>query len=125
MRLPTMGSMARLLSELSATRAELLELLGVSESTLDRWLTGRSTPPLYAVALVRLHVAGELGALRPEWEGWRLTREALHDPWGRSYPPAEIAQLPALWRAARQVPGPQLELFPNDPAAALRAALRL
>ncbi|MFO0255654.1 MAG: hypothetical protein ACK52V_16205 [Betaproteobacteria bacterium] len=111
----------RRLQELEATRAELLQLLGVSETTLTRWLTGKAEPPPHALALVALHVKGELGALRPAWSGWKLERDALADPWGRRYGPAEIGMIPHLWRLASTTAPAQSSLFPEpDRAEALR-----
>lgn len=116
--------MGRALTSLDASTDELVALLGISRDTLRRWMTGATTPPDYAVALVRLYTGGDLGQLQGAWEGWRLTREGLTDPWGREFSPTEIGLLPDLWRAALTAPAAQADLFaPPTPAERLRAVL--
>lgn len=113
--------MGRRFHEFECTAAELRDLLGVSAATLRRWMRGESEPPPYALTLVRLYARGELGALRPAWDGWRLERNALADPWGRRFGPTEIGLIPTLWQLASTAHPAQAALFPEpDRAEALR-----
>lgn len=112
-----------LLHDFGLTRAELRALLEVPEATLSRWLAGRAEPPAHVVAFLRVVARGELAALDPAWEGWRLEAGALVSPWGARLSPAEAGLVPQLWGALLAQDHPQGELFPRrDNGALVRAA---
>lgn len=85
----------RLLGCLSIQQAAALA--GVTVRQFRRWEKGESRVPLAALRLLRLACLGDLGALFPEWKGWRLRRHGLLPPGvsEREYrTPGEIAAIP-------------------------------
>lgn len=58
------------------------QALGVTERHIRRWKHGKAPiPPLVLRHLQML--AGDLGAITPQWEGWEIKRDALIPPWPR------------------------------------------
>lgn len=69
-------------------------LLGVSPSTLSRWLSGQSRAPFAAVQLLRL-LSGELPRHFGPWSGWRLSADGdLFPPgWGEGLRREDVLSL--------------------------------
>lgn len=55
------------------------EACDVSERQVRRWETGASPVPRWTVPYLRMR-AGELGAIDPQWEGWKLRDHCLQSP---------------------------------------------
>jgi DNA-binding transcriptional MerR regulator len=51
----------------------------VTERQVRRWEAGVSRVPRWSIPYLRM-LAGELGAIDPQWEGWRLQKHCLHTP---------------------------------------------
>jgi transcriptional regulator with XRE-family HTH domain len=58
--------------------AKACAVLGVTPKTLHRWERDNQAPAA-VVRLLRLF-CGELGALSPEWQGWRLAGDGIYPP---------------------------------------------
>lgn len=118
-----------MLAELGLSRAQLAQLLGVDPRTVQRWLTGQTQPPPYAMRLVRLVALGELGAIDPAFDGWVLRGGRLVLAGTRlAVSPGELAMVPQLWGLAlSESHRPrQLELFAhNGPQLAAELGRRL
>lgn len=54
--------------------------LGVSTRTVERWIKANDAPD-YAWRLL-LFITGDMGAVYPDWEGWRVVKDELYDPHG-------------------------------------------
>jgi len=73
--------------------ARAAALLGVSRSTLRRWLAGHQRVPWSTWCLVYLLGSGDLGALDRAWCGWSI--EDGHLVFGKTlYTPAQIRTYP-------------------------------
>lgn len=75
------------------SRQQACDLLDVSDRQLRRWEHGQSPPPRAAYRLLRL-LAGDLGLIRPAWDGWTLGPDSLRSPEGEVYPRVWFYQLP-------------------------------
>lgn len=83
------------------SRRAAAALLGVSVDTVRRWDRGRQRVPWSAVRLLRLQRLGDLGALAPAWDGWRIDGDALWSPEGFAYRVGEVAWWGLLVAQAR------------------------
>ena len=90
----------------------------VTERTARRWKASGMAPRL-ALAWLTLRDLGDLGAIRPEWAGWRLWRDGLlYDSatgGGSGFRPGEIRAMPlrmALIRSLKQ----ELDQFRSNSA---------
>lgn len=115
--------------------------LGVSASTIRRWVVGSQRPPLATWYLVQLLASGEVPALYG-WHGWRFIvrwedaqRRYVHHlvcPEGGEYSPGQIRawhfqtqELHEYRRQARQrIQEPVATRIENDRIKAIRAALQ-
>lgn len=77
------------------------EFLGVSVATVRRWDRGQRRVPWIVVRLLRLMRLGDLGALAPAWDGWRLDGDALWSPEGFAYRAGEVGWWGLLVAQAR------------------------
>lgn len=78
------------------TAQEIADATGVDVTTARRWRRGAVTPPPPMVALLRLMLHGDLGALSRAWKDWFVQGEELHGPDGLRFRPGEIMALPYL-----------------------------
>lgn len=69
---------------------DLRYLFTASAVTFWRWRTGRSRPPVCAVALAQILVNGELPHGGDAWAGWRFQNEMLISPEGDSYTVGDV-----------------------------------
>lgn len=95
---------------------ELAHVTGTSLRTARRWKASGRMPAGYALALALLR-DGDLGALAPEWTGWRLMRGQLYSPDNWGFRPGEIAAVPILYQLQAELKkqlrsGTQLALLP-------------
>lgn len=82
------------------TIGELAKLAGVDRSTASRWKSKQSRVPHAVIAIVRLHVYGELDGVWGEaWRDWRIGRDGLlYGPaWRRGFSAGEILSMPYLY----------------------------
>lgn len=77
------------------------DFLGVSVATVRRWDRGQRRVPWAVVRLLRLKRLGDLGALAPAWDGWRLDGDALWSPEGFAYRVGEVGWWGLLVAQAR------------------------
>ena len=70
----------------SLTAEVIAERCGVSVATALRWKLGQSPIP-YTAAVV---LSGDLGAISPEWRGWRVLNGALITPDGERISEADL-----------------------------------
>lgn len=61
-----------------------------SRATWWRWKSGRQTPPLAVVNLLRIVVKGELPQGGEPWGRWRFFNGRLYDPAGYEHTPGSI-----------------------------------
>ena len=67
-------------------------LCHVSITTAKRWLLGKTRIPHYA----RLLLTGDLGAINPDWKGWRVEGDAIISPKGWVISRSDLEAAPAL-----------------------------
>lgn len=77
------------------SQADAATVLGVNLKTLKRWEAGTARAPRAAVLALHL-LGGDLGAIWPEWAGWRLDApgKALVAPNGYRFDHGEMMALP-------------------------------
>lgn len=80
----TQASQFRAARETYGTREDAARALGVSMRQLRRYERGETAAPGWAMRLLRL-LAGELGEINPQWEGWRLRGATLYPPWNQEF----------------------------------------
>lgn len=80
---------------LGCSQAMAADLLGVNVKTVKRWESGAARIPRAAVLALHL-LAGDLGALWPDWIGWRLDGPGgrVVAPNGYTFDCNEMAALP-------------------------------
>lgn len=72
--------------------SEIARLCHVSLKTAKRWRDGTTCPPSYAVLIL----IGDLGALNPQWYGWRLRDNTLITPDGIELRQGDVQALPFM-----------------------------
>lgn len=83
------------------SRRTAAAFLGVSVDTVRRWDRGRQRVPWAVVRLLRLKRLGDLGALAPAWDGWRLDGDAIWSPEGFVFRVGEVGWWGLLIAQAR------------------------
>lgn len=110
-----------------ATDPDLAAACGVSPRTVRRWRASGHWPPVARLAAAML--SGDLGALSPDWTGWRVSGDTLTTPDGRTVTPAQVLQADWLARLVDQMADADRRRraapvpLSDDQAARLRAAL--
>lgn len=70
--------------------------------TVRHWDSGRNRVPWSAVKLLRLLRLGDLGALYPAWDGWKLRPDGdLVSPNGYAFEPWRLTLWPLICEQAR------------------------
>jgi len=77
------------------------DLLGVCVRTVRHWDAGRNRVPWSAVKLLRLLRGGDLGALEPAWQGYRLDGNTIWTPEGHAFRAGEMAWWSLVVRRAQ------------------------
>lgn len=90
--------------------ASIARACGVSVRTARRWRAAGQMPAAYALGLALVE-DGDLGAVAPDWRGWRLIRGQLFSPDGWGFTPGEIQAAPLhvllIGELRRQLARPQ------------------
>lgn len=74
--------------------AELLaQLTGVHIDTARRWKRRGRVPHPYTL-LIHLRTSGDLGAIDPHWQGWRLVGGKLWTPEQQPLAPGDLRAIP-------------------------------
>ncbi len=77
--------------------AQFQRVFGVSRRTAKRWSSSGTKPQ--TIALARLVIAGDLGAVAAPWRGWIIRQDRLYDPLGsamRGWTPEHVRALEYL-----------------------------
>jgi hypothetical protein len=72
--------------------SDVAAICHVSIATAKRWLSGKTRIPHYA----RLLLTGDLGAINPDWKGWRLEKHTIISPKGWVISRSDVESAPAL-----------------------------
>jgi hypothetical protein len=81
----------------AASAAAVAAALGISLRSARRYKAAGQLPFPYAVMWAVLG-CGDLGAIRPEWRGWRIHGGQIVTPDGYGFSPGELAAVPIRYQ---------------------------